>query len=139
VTASPEARSLPGDDSAVPSIARTAEMAARILAEVEKAVVGKREVLELVLAGLLADGHVLLDDVPGVAKTLMARSLATAAGLDFSRVQFTPDMLPADITGATVLELLGNQTGVSQGSDLLAARPCRRGQSRSGQDPGRAA
>jgi MoxR-like ATPase len=109
VTASPETRPLPGDDPAASSIARTAETAGRILVEVEKAVVGKRDVLELVLAGLLADGHVLLDDVPGVAKTLMARSLATAAGLDFSRVQFTPDMLPADVTGATVLELPANQ------------------------------
>ncbi|MFW6080220.1 MAG: AAA family ATPase, partial [Gemmatimonadota bacterium] len=80
-----------------------------MLGEVEKAVVGKREVLELVLAGLLADGHVLLDDVPGVAKTLMARSFATAAGLDFSRVQFTPDVLPADITGAAVLDLATNR------------------------------
>lgn len=71
--------------------------------------VGKREVLELVLSGLLADGHVLLDDVPGVAKTLMARSFAAAAGLEFSRVQFTPDVLPADITGATVLDLATNR------------------------------
>jgi MoxR-like ATPase len=79
-----------------------------VLGEVERAVVGKRAVLELVLAGLLADGHVLLDDVPGVAKTLMARSFATAAGLDFSRVQFTPDLLPGDITGATILDLATN-------------------------------
>jgi len=71
--------------------------------------VGKREVLELVLSGLLADGHVLLDDVPGVAKTLMARSFAAAAGLEFSRVQFTPDVLPADITGTTVLDLATNR------------------------------
>ncbi len=84
---------------------RAGEAATRLLDEVERAVVGKREVLELVLAGFLADGHVLLDDVPGVAKTLMARSFATAAGLHFSRVQFTPDILPADITGTTVLEL----------------------------------
>lgn len=90
------------------SVARAAEAAQRILDEVEKAVIGKRDVLELVLAGLLADGHVLLDDVPGVAKTLMARSFATAAGLDFSRLQFTPDVLPADITGATVLDLATN-------------------------------
>lgn len=87
----------------------TAAAAQRVLREVERAVIGKRDVLELVLAGLLADGHVLLDDVPGVAKTLMARSFATAAGLDFSRLQFTPDMLPADITGATVLDLGTNK------------------------------
>ena len=94
--------------SADPAIAGTAAAAQSILEEVEKAVVGKRRVLELVLSGLLADGHVLLDDVPGVAKTLMARSFATAAGLTFSRVQFTPDLLPADITGATVLDLATN-------------------------------
>jgi MoxR-like ATPase len=91
------------------AISRTADAAQRVLAEVEKAVVGKREALELVLAGMLADGHVLLDDVPGVAKTLIARSFATVAGLEFSRVQFTPDVLPADITGATVLDLATNR------------------------------
>jgi MoxR-like ATPase len=89
-------------------LASLGESIQRLLTEVEKAVVGKREILELVLAGLLADGHVLLDDVPGVAKTLMARSFAAAAGLAFSRVQFTPDMLPADITGTTVLDLATN-------------------------------
>jgi MoxR-like ATPase len=89
-------------------VSKAAEAAQQVLGEVEKAVVGKRAVLELVLAGLLADGHVLLDDVPGVAKTLMARSFAAAAGLEFSRLQFTPDLLPADITGATVLDLATN-------------------------------
>ncbi len=82
-----------------------AELVRQLLDEVERAIVGKRSVLELIVAGLIADGHVLLDDVPGVAKTLAARSIATAAGLGFSRVQFTPDLLPADITGATVLDL----------------------------------
>jgi MoxR-like ATPase len=97
------------------SVSETAKAASRILSEVERAVVGKRDVLELVLTGLLADGHVLLDDVPGVAKTLIARALATAAGLDFSRVQFTPDVLPADITGATVLDLATNQPTFREG------------------------
>jgi MoxR-like ATPase len=80
-----------------------ANMAA-ILDELERAVVGKRDVLELVLLGLVADGHVLLDDLPGVAKTLTARSLAQVTNLSFSRIQFTPDLLPADITGSTVFE-----------------------------------
>ena len=75
---------------------------ARLLDEVERAVVGKREQLELILLGLLADGHVLLEDVPGLAKTLAARSFAEASGLDFSRVQFTPDLLPADVTGSSI-------------------------------------
>jgi MoxR-like ATPase len=78
------------------------EHANRILEEVERAVVGKREALELVLLGLLADGHVLLEDVPGLAKTLTARSFAKVTGLRFTRVQFTPDLLPADVTGTTV-------------------------------------
>ena len=87
-----------------PDLARTAERISVLLAEVEKAVVGKRAVLELVLSGLLADGHVLLEDLPGVAKTLIASTFATASGLSFRRVQFTPDLLPADITGVSVLD-----------------------------------
>ncbi len=81
------------------------ELAARsgvLLDEVERAVVGKRPQLELVLLGMLADGHVLLEDVPGLAKTLAARSFAEASGLAFSRVQFTPDLLPADVTGSSI-------------------------------------
>ena len=79
-----------------------AELGGRLLDEVERAVVGKREQLELVLLGVLADGHVLLEDVPGLAKTLTARSFAEASGLGFSRVQFTPDLLPADVTGSSI-------------------------------------
>ena len=74
----------------------------RVLDEVERAVVGKRDRLALVLLGLLADGHVLLEDVPGLAKTLAARSFATVTGLRFARVQFTPDLLPSDVTGSSV-------------------------------------
>jgi MoxR-like ATPase len=80
------------------------ERAARILDQVERAVVGKRDVLELVLLGLLADGHVLIEDNPGLAKTLMARSFAAATGLRFARVQFTPDLMPSDVTGAAVYD-----------------------------------
>jgi MoxR-like ATPase len=79
-----------------------ASVAGRILAEVEKAVVGKRHALELVLLGLLADGHVLIEDNPGLAKTLIARSFAQTTDLRFARVQFTPDLMPSDITGSTV-------------------------------------
>jgi MoxR-like ATPase len=74
----------------------------RILAEVERAVVGKREALELVLLGILADGHVLIEDFPGLAKTLIARSFAHVTGLDFARIQFTPDLMPADVTGSSI-------------------------------------
>ncbi len=83
-------------------IERTREAGAAILDEVEKAIVGKRDVLELVLIGILADGHILLEDFPGLAKTLMARSFADVIGIDFSRIQFTPDLLPADVTGSSI-------------------------------------
>jgi MoxR-like ATPase len=73
-----------------------------IVDEVERAVVGKRPALELVLAGLLADGHVLLEDLPGMAKTLVARSFAQTMDLTFSRLQFTPDLMPSDITGSSI-------------------------------------
>jgi MoxR-like ATPase len=77
-------------------------LAERMLAEVERAVVGKREVLELVVLGLLADGHVLIEDFPGLAKTLIARSFAQVSSLHFSRIQFTPDLMPSDVTGASI-------------------------------------
>jgi MoxR-like ATPase len=75
----------------------------QLLDEVEKAVVGKRDVLELMLMALLADGHVLIEDYPGLAKTLMARSFAQVTDLQFARVQFTPDLMPMDVTGSPVL------------------------------------
>jgi len=81
--------------------AATAELARQVIAEVERAVVGKREALELVLTGILASGHVLIEDLPGLGKTLIARSFATTLGPRFTRIQFTPDLLPADLTGAT--------------------------------------
>jgi MoxR-like ATPase len=73
-----------------------------ILAELEKAVIGKRDALELILLGVLADGHVLIEDYPGLAKTLAARSLASVTSIDFARVQFTPDLMPADVTGSSI-------------------------------------
>ncbi len=74
----------------------------QLLDEVEKAVIGKRAALELLLLGLLADGHVLIEDYPGLAKTLMARSFAQVTSMDFSRIQFTPDLMPSDVTGSSV-------------------------------------
>ena len=84
------------------TIAQLTEQAERILAEVERAVVGKREALELILMGLLADGHVLIEDFPGLAKTLAARAFARVTGMTFARIQFTPDLMPADITGSSI-------------------------------------
>jgi MoxR-like ATPase len=79
-----------------------AERCERIVTEVERAIVGKRSALELILTGFLADGHVLLEDFPGLAKTLIARSFAQVAELRFSRIQFTPDLLPSDVTGSSI-------------------------------------
>src|SRR5262249_60202032 len=76
----------------------------RVLDEVCRAVVGKRYELSLVLAAILAGGHVLLEDYPGLGKTLAARSFAQTLGLEFRRLQFTPDMLPSDVTGSVVYD-----------------------------------
>ncbi len=84
------------------TVPETRALSDAILDEIERAVVGKRDALRTVLLGLLADGHVLIDDNPGLAKTLMARSFAHVIGLRFSRVQFTPDLMPSDVTGSTI-------------------------------------
>ena len=84
--------------------ASAARTAAVILDELEKAVVGRRRSLELVLIGILAGGHVLLEDLPGLGKTLIARSFARVLGLDFARIQFTPDLLPSDVIGAPLYD-----------------------------------
>jgi MoxR-like ATPase len=86
------------------SAGQVAGLGQRLLDEVEKAVIGKRSVLELMLLALLADGHVLIEDYPGLGKTLMARSFSQVTDLRFSRVQFTPDLMPMDVTGSPVLE-----------------------------------
>ncbi len=85
-------------------LAETRARSLRLLEEVGRAVVGRRESLELVLCGILAAGHVLLEDLPGLAKTLTARSFAGVLGIDFRRIQFTPDLLPADITGSLIYD-----------------------------------
>ena len=83
-------------------LSRVHELSAGVLDEVEKAVVGKREPLELVFLGFLADGHVLLEDYPGLAKTLAARSFAQVLDMEFARIQFTPDLMPSDVTGSSI-------------------------------------
>ena len=90
--------------TAGPSVAEASALAGRVMDEVARAVVGKRETLMLVLAAILAKGHVLLEDFPGLGKTLAARSFAQALGLDFARAQFTPDLLPADLTGSFLFD-----------------------------------
>lgn len=86
------------------SVAEVSALGARVLDQVNQVVVGKRAPLETVLAAVLAGGHVLLEDLPGLGKTLAARSLAASLGLQFSRAQFTPDMLPSDLTGSFVFD-----------------------------------
>jgi MoxR-like ATPase len=88
----------------VTALAELRERADSILAEVEKAIVGKRGPLELILLALLSDGHVLLEDYPGLAKTLIARSFAQATSLRFARIQFTPDLMPGDVTGSQIFD-----------------------------------
>jgi MoxR-like ATPase len=88
--------------AAVLSIEEVGELSTRVLDEVERAIVGKRDALELILLGILGDGHVLLEDYPGLAKTLIARSFAQATTLGFSRIQFTPDLMPSDVTGSSI-------------------------------------
>ncbi|RRR48150.1 MoxR family ATPase [Mycolicibacter terrae] len=83
----------------------TAERCTAVLDEIEQAVVGKRAALTLILTTVLAGGHVLIEDLPGLGKTLIARSFAAALGLDFTRVQFTPDLLPADLLGTTIYDM----------------------------------
>jgi MoxR-like ATPase len=78
------------------------ELSARVLDEIERAVIGKREPLELILLGLLADGNVLIEDYPGLAKTLAARSFAATMSMRFARIQFTPDLMPSDVTGSSI-------------------------------------
>ena len=94
---------------------QVSEFATAILDEVETAVVGKRDPLTMVLSGILAGGHVLLEDFPGLGKTLAARSFAQTLGLNFSRAQFTPDLLPADLTGSFIFDQRVNEFSFRHG------------------------
>ena len=88
-------------------VTATSALARSVLDEVENAVVGKRDALTLILCGILAGGHVLIEDLPGLGKTLAARSFAQTLGLQFTRAQFTPDLLPADLTGSYLYDQSG--------------------------------
>jgi MoxR-like ATPase len=105
-------------------LSEVGRLARSVLDRVETVVVGKREALETVLTGILAGGHVLLEDFPGLAKTLTARSLAQTLGLDFRRLQFTPDLLPADVTGSFLYNQRSGEFDFRPGpifTDLLLA------------------
>ena len=81
----------------------------RLIANIEKVIVGKRSTVELAVISLLCQGHLLIEDVPGVGKTMLARSLARSLGCSFSRIQFTPDMLPSDVTGVSIFNQVSRE------------------------------
>jgi MoxR-like ATPase len=96
-------------------VTHVANLADRVVQQVERAIVGKRGLLEQIMSTILAGGHVLLEDYPGLAKTLIANSFATALGLDFKRIQFTPDLLPGDITGGYIYDRARSQFELRKG------------------------
>ncbi|HKG55284.1 MAG TPA: AAA family ATPase, partial [Anaerolineales bacterium] len=96
-------------------ISRVSSLSRQVIAEVERAVVGKRALLEKMMASMLAGGHVLLEDFPGLGKTLVARSFAKVLGLEFKRIQFTPDLLPGDITGGYIFNRTENRFELRKG------------------------
>jgi MoxR-like ATPase len=92
------------DAARAAEVERLAELGGKVVDEIGRVVVGKKSVVELILLALLSDGHVLIEDLPGLAKTLMARSFAQVVGLRFARIQFTPDLMPSDVTGAGIYD-----------------------------------
>ncbi len=96
-------------------ISKVSTTTKQVIAEVERAVVGKRPLLEMMMASVLAGGHILLEDFPGLGKTLIARSFAKALGLEFKRIQFTPDLLPGDITGGYIFNRTKNKFELRKG------------------------
>jgi MoxR-like ATPase len=105
-------------------LAEIRDTTARLEAEVGKAVVGQKAALDLMLVALLSDGHVLLEGVPGTAKTLLARAFAAALGIGFGRIQFTPDLMPGDVVGTNLFDFRTNRFTLTRGpifTDVLVA------------------
>ena len=96
----------------------TSQTVTHILNELRKTIVGQDEVIEQILVAILADGHALLEGVPGTAKTLTVKTLARIIGADFSRIQFTPDLMPSDITGNNVFNMQTSEFSMRQGPIL---------------------
>lgn len=117
-------------------IDRVATLAETIRREVHKAVVGQDATLDLLLVGLLSDGHVLIEGVPGTAKTMIARCFAATLDLDFGRIQFTPDLMPGDVIGTNIFNFTDSRFVLTKGpvftrttsslttSSPLQRRPC---------------
>ena len=128
-----------------PDIAAVAERVAagreRILGEIRKVIVGQDTVIDEVLMALFTGGHCLITGVPGLAKTLLIKTVAQILDLSFKRIQFTPDLMPADITGTEVLDEAGRTpvAALRQGADLRADHPGRRDQPHPAEDAGGAA
>ncbi len=99
----------------ISNVSTVSTLSRQVIAEVERAVVGKRGLLEMMMASVLAGGHILLEDFPGLGKTLVARSFAKVLGLEFKRIQFTPDLLPGDITGGYIFNRTTNQFELRKG------------------------
>jgi MoxR-like ATPase len=99
----------------ISDVRNVAALGKKVITEVERAVVGKHDLLETVICSVLASGHILFEDFPGLGKTLIARSFATALGLDFKRIQFTPDLLPGDITGGYIFNRNENNFELRKG------------------------
>ncbi|HAG17715.1 MAG TPA: AAA family ATPase, partial [Pseudomonas sp.] len=104
--------------------ARAAQLAQALRDELHKAVIGQDEVIDGVLTALIAGGHVLIEGVPGLGKTLLVRALARCFGGEFSRIQFTPDLMPSDVTGHAVYDMQSEQFKLRKGpvfTNLLLA------------------
>jgi MoxR-like ATPase len=99
----------------VTDISNVSSLSRQVIAEVERAVIGKRGLLEMMMSSVLAGGHILLEDFPGLGKTLVARSFANVLGLEFKRIQFTPDLLPGDITGGYIFNRTTNTFELRKG------------------------
>jgi MoxR-like ATPase len=102
-------------EKTVTDISNVSSLSRQVIAEVERAVVGKRALLEMMMSSVLAGGHILLEDFPGLGKTLVARSFAKVLGLEFKRIQFTPDLLPGDITGGYIFNRTTNTFELRKG------------------------
>ena len=96
-------------------LSQVSEICNRVIAEVENAIVGKHRLLNQIMAAILGGGHILIEDYPGLGKTILSKSLATALGLDFKRIQFTPDLLPGDITGSYIFDRQKNNFEIRKG------------------------